>query len=127
MSSMEAPRRLSKEEAQQEAGMLQAHLELSDIKDAKAEDYDAALEAIEELRAQAESNPESAVNVAGVAARLGERSKFALEAFSAAILTDQGGAQRQMSKVFGDHEKAMYQLSTAAEKLRKLKEKANAE
>ena len=123
MTSMEAPRRLSKEGTQQEAEMLQAHLELSDIKEPTAEDYDAALEAIEEFRGLAETDPNPTMKAADIFARLGQRSKFALNVFSAAI-SSHPEAFMLMNKAFSDHEKAMYQLDSAAEKLRKLKEKA---
>jgi len=124
---MEVPRpkneHLSKNEAQQEAGMMEAHLELSEMKEATAVDYSAALEAIEELRRLADSELEPTMKAVDIFARLAQRSKFALSFLSAA-LSSHGEAYMLVNKATSDHEKAMYRLDSAADKLKKLKEKA---
>jgi hypothetical protein len=131
---------LSKEEAQQEAGMVRAELKVSpefgdifdpyrDVFDPQseakkegeptAEDYDAALAAIEELKETAQNEP--TMKAVDVLARLAERSKYAalmvLSTFSHVGIIAQPAIEMQ-------HERAMSRLDSASTKLLKLKEKA---
>ncbi len=133
---------LSKEEAQQEAGMIRAELKVSpesgdifdpyrDVLDPQseakkegdptAEDYDAALKAIEELKELAQNEP--AMKAVDVLARLAERSKYAaLMVLSVNPLYHQGVMVQPAIKM--QHERAMSRLDSASTKLLKLKEKA---
>lgn len=135
MSSPERERPLTEQEeqhkegAQEAAGMLRAHLEVSpasgdifapyneDVEggDPTAEDYDAALAAIEELRETAQN--ESGMKTINVLARLAQRSKFAVQMLLAGL----GPAGLAIE---AEHERAMSKLDSASTKLRKLKEKA---
>lgn len=128
---MEAPKRLSKEEAQQEAGMLRAKMEISprtgkgpEGLELTAEDYDAALEALNELKELAAKEPA----VEKVLATLGRLSAEAAMMVAYVIEESQqvGSALRNGSpsrtRTILEYKQANFE--DAAYKLRQLKEAA---